>query len=837
MVGEPAHKEDIAHWIHDRTQFVRHNRNSVYIAISAIARKMAMQEARVSRRVQKKSGSRLVPVEDSHPLVQLFREVNPFMNEWELWYYNEGWKLLTGDSYIWKARNGFGTVRQLWPIPSQFVWAVPSSTKFVRDYRVESFFRGMGTETYLRGNDVLHIQEPNLNWEGTGRFYGFAPLSAAGSSVDIENNMFERLNNSFRNYAQPGQIFSTDVRLTEPQLRQAYTQIISQHSLAEHYGRPMITHSGLKPMMQTSSIKEMDYSTSLEVTLRLTLAVFGVPMAVVGLVQDVNRCLDEETECLTDSGWVNYKEIDHSTKIACYDRESQTVHYRRPSGVFRKHYSGKMLHWKSDVADIMVTPNHRILGVTEGGKEKTMLAEEWTESSRMNIYACPPLGAACEPASKVTIYPKPVEMQRLPDVPSTGVATLKEVADITGKKRRTVLSWVQKGWLKRFGVQGPRGETLVEWKDVSSLKLRAQGSSCSRMDPVSVDADDWLEFLGWFVSEGSTNVRVTKSGVQSTVFLCQKADRHAEEIQGLLDRMPFRWTRSECSNGMVQWACYDAGLRDHLAKHCGTKSKNKRVPGYVKDYPAASLKKLLDAAILGDGSKSKTHDLASYCTTSRQLSDDIQEIAVKCGYRASVTESKRKTKSGLSAYTVNICMSRSMLHLRNSKNLSEVDYDGDIWCVEVPTSYFVVRRNGKVHITGNSNMLASMQQFCEGVINPRLVQNGQHLTYNIAREFDDDLVVHFDMCTVNDAEALRKAVETAASNGALTPNEIRSILFGAKLSDFETGGDRPVVNAGATEAAYGQVGESEIEDLVERELLSIAEESEEQIAREPEDVD
>jgi hypothetical protein len=36
--------------------------------------------------------------------------------------------------------------------------------------------------------------------------------------------------------------------------------------------------------------------------------------------------------------------------------------------------------------------------------------------------------------------------------------------------------------------------------------------------------------------------------------------------------------------------------------------------------------------------------------------------------------------------------------------ISEVDYKGEVWCVKVPTGSFVVRRNGKVFITGNSGM-------------------------------------------------------------------------------------------------------------------------------------
>ena len=288
-VGTQSGKPSPAQWILDRTEFVRHYRNSVYIGGSAIGRKMAMQEAKCFRRITKRSGVKDEPLKINHPLCQLFREVNPIMTEWDLWYYTEVWKLLVGDSFWWKARNGFGTPVQIWPIPPQWVWAIPSATEYIGSYKVEGFF---GTAQEVPASEIVHIKEPNMDWSGNGRFYGSPPLVASANTVDIEQAMFTRLYHSFRNYAPPGLIFSTDQRMQDAQLRQVYNTIINQHSLAEHTGRPMILHSGLKPHFPgggSSGVMEMDYAQSLDATLTLTLAIMGVPKGVVGLVADQNR--------------------------------------------------------------------------------------------------------------------------------------------------------------------------------------------------------------------------------------------------------------------------------------------------------------------------------------------------------------------------------------------------------------------------------------------------------------------------------------------------------------------------------------------------------------------
>lgn len=39
---------------------------------------------------------------------------------------------------------------------------------------------------------------------------------------------------------------------------------------------------------------------------------------------------------------------------------------------------------------------------------------------------------------------------------------------------------------------------------------------------------------------------------------------------------------------------------------------------------------------------------------------------------------------------------------RTNATIREIEYNGNVWCVEVPTGAFVARRNGKIFITGNS---------------------------------------------------------------------------------------------------------------------------------------
>jgi len=71
-------------------------------------------------------------------------------------------------------------------------------------------------------------------------------------------------------------------------------------------------------------------------------------------------CHDEETLTLTDGGYKKYDQITEKDKIGCYDKKTNKIKYYH---YLQKHvydYDGEMVHFKNNMMDIMVTPNHRM---------------------------------------------------------------------------------------------------------------------------------------------------------------------------------------------------------------------------------------------------------------------------------------------------------------------------------------------------------------------------------------------------------------------------------------------------------------------------------------------
>lgn len=301
-----------AEWYANYDQLVQMFKGSVYIAAGAIARKIASMGISVYRRSWTKTGLKREPVRDSHPLVELLNNPNAHEVPYEMHYLAITWQLLCGDSYFWKIKNGFGTPVILDQFSPQWVKPIQSGTRYIDGYQV--FSRYLGAEPWhIPREEMIHVREPNVDKTAQKRFFGFPVVLAAENTAELEKEMFKRLRYTFNNYARPGLIFGTKKRLNDKQLEQQWTAIHSQHRLAEQSGNPMMVHDEMELLAGADrTTAELDYLGSLEATLKFTCAVFGVPLAVVGLVADQNRANAEAAMYTFATNTINPRLVHYS---------------------------------------------------------------------------------------------------------------------------------------------------------------------------------------------------------------------------------------------------------------------------------------------------------------------------------------------------------------------------------------------------------------------------------------------------------------------------------------------------------------------------------------------
>lgn len=195
---------------------------------------------------------------------------------------------------------------------------------------------------------------------------------------------------------------------------------------------------------------------------------------------------------------------------------------------------------------------------------------------------------------------------------------------------------------------------------------------------------DWLRFLGWYISEGhcAKNAKTGNCTVSLTTYY--RTDEALEVMQGIglspvIDGHHITATSKQ--------------LYEYL--QALGKSHEKFIPQDIKELSGKYLFILLMALLAGDGNKQSKNSWR-YTTVSKRLANDVQEIAIKCGLAASLSLDKQ------GFYRIYIGTTRTA-QCNLGENRSEwVDYDGMIYCVEVPNSTVMVRQNGHAYFSGNS---------------------------------------------------------------------------------------------------------------------------------------
>jgi len=442
-----------------------------------------------------------------------------------------------------------------------------------------------------------------------------------------------------------------------------------------------------RQLMLFDKLRESKYAQADNMINPLTLvkigsADFKPTFADLEAWRNVFECYDEETEVLTDSGFKKFYEVINYTekldkispkenvKIACFNSNNEQLEYHYATGASVYNYNGNMFHFKNEKLDIKVTPNHKMWTsekIDDYNDNRSLKKSIWSDWKKIEA---------------------------------------KDLNLNNYNKFRSKINW--------------QGNDNVIFIDV-----------CGKQIPVEL----YLELLGYLLNEGRLYINDKH---QYTVGISQTTNKNYNKMRQCLDsfskciNIPYIQRiekRSEYTNNQQYiWSAvfYSKELYDYFENIIGdmnveTKAQFKQIPRNVLDFSPRLLNILLNALIDGSGSvyknNKKDSDRFAYCSTSKQLADDIYEIAYKCGYVPSMSiRNNKKHLNGrrLPLYTVLWSNSNKWNYPlvyktpRNSKtkikqNIVKIEkYNGKVWCFEVPTGLFITRRNGKITIQGNS---------------------------------------------------------------------------------------------------------------------------------------
>lgn len=227
-----------------------------------------------------------------------------------------------------------------------------------------------------------------------------------------------------------------------------------------------------------------------------------------------------------------------------------------------------------------------------------------------------------------------------------------------------------------------------------------------KVPTIRFSPEDWVEFLGWYVSEGNLGVGKNKNQIGIT----QKKSHHQTRIEALLDRVGARWHRYDDRH----YTFSNGALADYLREHCGALSATRRLPREVFGYAAGYRRALLDTLVDGDGSHYPDDGgKMMFVTSSEQLWDDVSELATRCGLTATSGTAPRtkfygRTKrlevvEGKVTYRLSITDRHGSDREIRRKDVRMVPYVGKVHCLTVePWHSIIIRYKGRVSVTGNS---------------------------------------------------------------------------------------------------------------------------------------
>jgi hypothetical protein len=358
-------------------------------------------------------------------------------------------------------------------------------------------------------------------------------------------------------------------------------------------------------------------------------------------------CASSDTETMTKKGFKFYDEITDEDEIATYNPKTKKIEFHKPTGRVKFNVDSELILFENRFLDHFVTPNHKV----------------WIRKPSKNKF----------------------EKVRADEV----------------SENYEFLTVPENGW---------DGE-IPEYIQVGDRKIPTK---------------DYALFVGLYLSEGSMEFSRTSEFVKTKNKSCTRpieiritqTEQHKSGINpwyervkaGVLKAFPDAIERQVSRKGggfAGTFRIRGVDIAAHFLLNYGEGSAVKSVPLWFKNMGMEALKALIDGYHLGDGSNFRNSGGGFELeTVSKNLADDLQEVCFKCGYYSRVGIRKRDA-SRKDLYRVKVHPGKNIREIADTpmvseENIKRVPYKGWVYCFEVPNHLFVMRRNGKICITGNT---------------------------------------------------------------------------------------------------------------------------------------
>jgi DNA polymerase I len=362
-------------------------------------------------------------------------------------------------------------------------------------------------------------------------------------------------------------------------------------------------------------------------------------------VKVIMNCFTPDTDVLTPEGVRNIRDLSVGDEVYSLDPDSQEMEVKQVTETHAyPDYRGELVDIETSKTDFRVTPNHRMLvrkddknGITEDGYS-------FVEVDDLYDY--------CN-------YELPHDWSMNHDDEVGDSVDLHELVQS----------------------HTDMGVTLAD----GGVKMAATYGTPNLQ--TTVNADVFIEFLAWYVAEGSTYDAKTRN---YRVKIAQEDDERRRRIADLAEEFVDYYYMDERSVSFSSRLV--SKLLDRL---CGSGSANKRIPDLIFRGSKDQKKLFLDTLIEGDGRWEKEGESFTYSTKSERLRDDFLRLCLELGYTPHYTRDSGVWRIHVSYNTKNT--------LRMYRSSERTQAEDGVYCVTVAdNNTLVAGRNGKLQSVGNS---------------------------------------------------------------------------------------------------------------------------------------
>jgi len=418
-------------------------------------------------------------------------------------------------------------------------------------------------------------------------------------------------------------------------------------------------------------------------------------------------CYDDITEVLTENGFKLFKDLIEGERVATLNPATNEIEYHVPKNYITEPFKGELNCVNNGLIDYAVTPNHKmyVSTIKHLGRKNInfkLIPSEEVHNTHFHV-------------KRDGIWNgEEREYFTLPAYQNTNTTDMQPIIDMfsgTNLLNETELLLEYEGCVGVGTYQNKEQIVRLRRSTKDNFYLTTENYLINKYgEERQLNMDEWLKFFGFWLAEGW----VTKTNGLYQVGVCQTKDNgYLEEMFNTLKNMGFEPTYTKDGK---QIRVFDKQLWQYLYQFGGCDTKF--IPNELLNLPSRQLNILLDWFIKGDGHVEENYGRSRAWTTSKKLSDNLQEIALKTGVAATITLCDKKTtqikgmeiKSIRDSYMLgfskhpSVSKHNKLTPLVRDTHQFKREYDGMVYCVEVENHILYVRRNGKPFWCGNSHL-------------------------------------------------------------------------------------------------------------------------------------